>query len=106
MIITTTDSIAGHNIIEYHGLVFGEVIAGVNKLKDVTANFHNKFGGRAGSYEKSLQKARDGAITEMEKKAQKLGANAIIGVDIDYEMLGEDNGMMMVSASGTAITIE
>ena len=106
MIITTTATIEGKKITQYHGIVFGEVISGVNMFKDIAASFRNTFGGRSASYEDELQKTRDGAIEEMVQRARQMGANAIVGVDIDYEMLGADNGMMMVSASGTAVTIE
>ena len=106
MIVTTTPCIEGKKIIQYHGIVFGEVISGVNMFKDIAASFRNTFGGRSASYEDELQKTRDGAIEEMKQRAKQLGANAIIGVDVDYEMLGADNGMMMVSVSGTAVTIE
>lgn len=106
MIVTTTAFIEGKRIVQYHGIVFGEVISGVNMFKDIAASFRNMVGGRSASYEEELQTTRDGAIEEMMQRAKKIGANAIVGVDIDYEMLGADNGMMMVSASGTAVTIE
>ena len=106
MIVTTTAFIEGKSIVKYHGIVFGEVISGVNMFKDIAASFRNMVGGRSASYEEELQRTRDGAIAEMMQRAQQMGANAIVGVDIDYEMLGSDNGLMMVSASGTAVTIE
>ena len=106
MIVTTTPFIEGKSIVKYHGIVFGEVVSGVDMFKDIAASFRNIVGGRSASYEDELQKTRDGAIAEMIQRAQQMGANAIVGVDIDYEMLGSDNGMMMVSASGTAVTIE
>jgi len=106
MIITTTPTIDGKKITEYKGIVFGEVISGVNFLKDFTAGLSNFFGGRSGTYEEELIKARENALLEMEDRARRLGANAIVGVDIDYEVLGADNGMLMVTASGTAVLCE
>ncbi len=106
MITTTTPSVEGKRIIEYKGIVFGEVISGVNFVKDIAASFSNFFGGRSESYEKELIQARENAIKEMEKRAETLGANAVVGVDIDYEVLGADNGMLMVTASGTAVIVE
>lgn len=106
MIVTTTPSIEGKKVVAYKGIVFGEVVSGVNFLKDFTAGLRNFFGGRSGSYENELIKARENAIEEMQQRAQNLGANAVIGVDIDYEVLGADNGMLMVTASGTAVIAE
>lgn len=106
MIITTTNSVEGKAVKEYKGIVFGEVISGVNFMKDIAASFSNFFGGRSGSYEEELIQARSNALAEMEKRATSLGANAVIGVDIDYEVLGADNGMLMVTASGTAVYVE
>ena len=106
MITTTTPSIEGRRIVEYRGIVFGEVISGVNFVKDIAASFSNFFGGRSGSYEEELITARQNAVIEMEQRAQALGANAVVGVDIDYEVLGADNGMLMVTASGTAVFVE
>jgi uncharacterized protein YbjQ (UPF0145 family) len=103
MIITTTPAIEGKHISEYKGVVFGEVIAGVNIIKDFTAGLTNFFGGRSAAYEQELIQARENAMKEMEERAVELGANAIVGVDIDYEVLGADNGMLMVTASGTAV---
>ena len=105
MIITTSPTIEGHEIIEYKQIVFGEVIQGVNFLKDIAASFSNYFGGRSNSYEGELITARESAIKEMEQRAKSLGANAIIAVDIDYEVLGQGNDMLMVTASGTAVVI-
>ena len=105
MIITTSPTIEGHEIIEYKQIVFGEVIQGVNFLKDIAASFSNFFGGRSNSYEGELITARENAIKEMEQRAKSLGANAIIAVDIDYEVLGQGNDMLMVTASGTAVVI-
>lgn len=106
MITTTTPSIEGKRIVEYRGIVFGEVVSGVNFVKDIAASFSNFFGGRSGSYEEELITARQNALIEMEQRAQALGANAVVGVDIDYEVLGADNGMLMVTASGTAVFVE
>ncbi len=106
MIITTTPTIEGKKILEYKGIVCGEVISGVNFIKDFTAGLSNFFGGRSATYEEELIQARENAIREMERRAEDLGANAILGVDIDYEVLGADNGMLMVSASGTAVRYE
>lgn len=106
MIITSTSIIEGKKIISYKGIVFGEVISGVNFLKDITAGLRNFFGGRSVAYEEELMKAREAALKEMEERALAMGANAIVGVDIDYEVLGADNGMLMVTVSGTAVVTE
>lgn len=106
MISTTTPSVEGKRIVEYRGIVFGEVISGVNFVKDIAASFSNFFGGRSNSYEQELVQARENALCEMEERAASLGANAVVGVDIDYEVLGADNGMLMVTASGTAVVVE
>ncbi len=106
MITTTTPTIEGKTIVEYKQIVFGEVISGVNVIKDITASFSNFFGGRSGTYENELIEARQNAIREMEQRAAAMGANAIVGVDIDYEVLGSDNGMLMVTASGTAVVVQ
>lgn len=105
MIVTTTNSIDGKTVQEYKGIVFGEVISGVNALKDLAAGMRNFFGGRSATYEQELMSARDAALRELEKRALERGANAVIGVDIDYEVLGSDNGMLMVTASGTAVVV-
>lgn len=105
MIITTTNSVEGQSIVEYRGIVFGEVISGVNFVRDIAASFRNVFGGRSGSYEEELVQARQNALREMEQRAASMGANAVVGVDIDYEVLGTDNGMLMVTASGTAVVV-
>lgn len=106
MIITTTPSVEGRRIVEYRGIVFGEVISGVNFVRDIAASFSNFFGGRSGSYEEELVKARQNALIELEQRAIDRGANAVVGIDIDYEVLGTDNGMLMVTASGTAVVVE
>ena len=105
MIITTTPTVEGRQITEYHGVIFGEVITGINFVKDFFAGVRNIVGGRSGSYEEELNKARTNAMRELEDRAQRLGANAVVGVDIDYEVLVTNNGMLMVTASGTAVTI-
>ncbi len=105
MIITTTPSVEGHEIADYKGIVFGEVISGVNVVRDFAAGISNFFGGRSGAYEEELLNARNQALREMEQRAAALGANAVVGIDVDYEVLGADNGMLMVTASGTAVVI-
>lgn len=106
MIITTTPTIEGKKITSYKGIVFGEVVAGVDFIKDFAAGISNFFGGRSGSYEGELIRAREEAISEMSNRAQQLGANAIVGIDIDYEVLGQGNNMLMVTVSGTAVNVE
>lgn len=106
MISTTTPSIEGKRILEYRGIVCGEVIAGVNFVRDFAAGLTNFFGGRSESYEDELIQARASAIHEMEQRAANMGANAVVGVKLDYEVLGANNGMLMVTASGTAVKIE
>ena len=105
MIITTTNNIEGYEIVEYKGVVFGEVITGVNFLKDIKAGLRDIFGGRSSSYEKALMGARDESLDEITDRANEIGANAIVGLKMDYEMLGASNGMMMVTCSGTAVKI-
>jgi uncharacterized protein YbjQ (UPF0145 family) len=106
MIVSTTPTLEGKTIKEYKGIVFGEVVSGVDFVKDFAAGLTNFFGGRSNSYEGELIQARQNAIEEMEDRAFQLGANAVIGVDIDYEVLGSANNMMMVIASGTAVIVE
>jgi len=106
MISTTTNSIEGKRVKEYKGIVFGEVVSGVNFIKDFAAGLSNFFGGRSKSYEGELVEARENAIKEMEMRASRLGANAVIGVRIDYEVLGQGGNMLMVTASGTAVVVE
>ncbi|MGO1368569.1 MAG: putative heavy metal-binding protein [Senegalia sp. (in: firmicutes)] len=106
MISTTTPTIEGKKIVEYKEIVFGEVISGMDFIKDFAAGLTNFFGGRSKSYEGEMIKAREEAILEMEKRALSLGANAVVGVDIDYEVLGQNGNMLMVTASGTAVIIE
>ena len=106
MIVTTTPSVEGKTILEYKGIVFGEVISGVNVIRDFAAGLSNFFGGRSGTYEEELANARETALQELEERAQERGANAVVGVDIDYEILGADNGMLMVTVSGTAVVVD
>lgn len=106
MIITTTPQIEGKRIVEYRGIVFGEVVSGVDFIRDFAAGLTNFFGGRSNSYEDELMKARQNAIAEMQQRAAQMGANAVVGVDIDYEVLGANNGMLMVTASGTAVVTD
>lgn len=106
MIVTTTNAVEGRSVREYRGIVFGEVITGINMFKDIGAGLHNIFGGRSQGYEEELQRAREEALAEMSQRAQLLGADAVIGVDVDYEVLGSDNGMLMVSVSGTAVVLD
>lgn len=103
MLITTTNNIDGKEVGEYVGIVFGEVITGVNMFKDFAAGMRNIFGGRTKSYESELAQAREEALFEMEQRARLMGADAVIGVKMDYEVLGTDNGMLMVTCSGTAV---
>ena len=106
MVVTTTNAVEGRKVVEYKDIVFGEVITGINFFKDIGAGLRNMFGGRSQGYEDDLCNARNEALEEMKRRAASLGANAVIGVDIDYEVLGSDNGMLMVTASGTAVTVE
>lgn len=105
MIVTTTPSVEGKSIAEYRGIVCGEVIAGVNFVKDFMAGMSNFFGGHSNDYEEELIRAREAALAEMTQRAAAVGADAVLGVDIDYEVLGANNGMLMVTASGTAVTL-
>ena len=105
MLVTTTSTLQDKEILEYKGAVFGEVVAGVNFVKDMFSGITDFLGGRSGTYENEVAEARDAAVEEMCKRARKMGANAVIGLDVDYEVLGEKNGMIMVSASGPAVVI-
>ena len=105
MIVTTTNNIEGKQVVEYKGIVFGEVIAGVDFVKDFVAGLSNFFGGRSNAYEEELMRAREAAIQELQQRAAVLGADAVIGIDVDYEVLGSNNGMLMVNVSGTAVTL-
>ena len=103
MILTTTPSIEGYKITDYKGIVVGEAIMGANVVRDVFASITDIVGGRSGAYESKLQDARDTALAELEDRAREKGANAVVGVDLDYEVVG--NSMLMVSASGTAVSL-
>jgi uncharacterized protein YbjQ (UPF0145 family) len=106
MLITTTPALEGKSVTNYYGLVSGEAILGANIFKDIFAHIRDIVGGRAGAYEKELREAKEIAIQEMVERAKALGANAVIGVDLDYETIGISSGnMLMVSASGTAVTV-
>ena len=105
MILSTTPQIEGHPIREYKGVVTGETIIGANAFKDFFAGIRDIVGGRAGSYEKVLIEAKDTSLQEMMPRAQALGANAIVGIDLDYETIGANGSMLMVAASGTAVVI-
>ncbi len=106
MVVTTTPSVEGKRITRYCGVVAGEAILGANLFKDLFAGIRDLVGGRSATYERELQRARDIAMQELQQRAQELGANAVVGVDLDYEVLGQKNGMLMVSASGTAVVVE
>ncbi|HTO34625.1 MAG: YbjQ family protein [Flavobacteriaceae bacterium] len=105
MILTTTSIIEGHTIKEYKGIVTGETIIGANAIKDFMASLTDFFGGRSTAYEKVLIEAKNTAMAEMQQRATSLGANAVIGIDLDYETLGNNGGMLMVTVSGTAVVI-
>jgi uncharacterized protein YbjQ (UPF0145 family) len=104
MIVTTTPSVEGRKIATYHGIVVGEAIMGANVVRDFFASITDVVGGRSGAYESKLQDARETALAELEERAVAKGANAVVGVDLDYEVVG--GSMLMVSASGTAVTVE
>lgn len=105
MLITTTSLVEGRPVREYLGLVVGEVIIGANIFRDLFAGIRDIVGGRAGSYENAMRGARKEALAELEEEARALGADAVIGVDLDYEVVGERGGMLMVSISGTAVKL-
>ena len=105
MILSTTPAIEGHPIKEYKGVVTGETIIGANIIKDFKAAIRDIVGGRSASYERVLRQAKDTSINELIERAESLGANAIVGIDIDYETIGEGNSMLMVSVSGTAVVL-
>ncbi|WP_298608969.1 heavy metal-binding domain-containing protein [uncultured Thiothrix sp.] len=106
MLVSTTPSIEGKRITQYCGVIAGEAILGANIVKDLFAGIRDLVGGRSGTYERELQRAREIALQELQERAQALGANAVVGVDIDYEVLGSSGSMLMVSASGTAVILE
>ena len=105
MLVTTTNSVEGRRIVTYHGVVSGEAIFGANVFRDWFASIRDVVGGRSGAYEKVLRSARDTALQEMAEEARRLGANAVIGVDLDYGAVGANESMMLVTANGTAVTL-
>lgn len=105
MLLSTTPTLEGRPIQQYYGVVTGEVIIGANFLKDLSACIHDFFGGRSSSYENTLIEAKEAAMSEMSQRASQMGANAIVGIDIDYETIGETSSMLMVACSGTAVKI-
>jgi uncharacterized protein YbjQ (UPF0145 family) len=105
MLLTTTPTVEGHVIQSYKGIVTGEAILGANVFKDLFAGIRDIVGGRSGTYERELARARSIALEELAEQARQLGANAVVGIDLDYEVLGAQNGMLMVSASGTAVVL-
>jgi uncharacterized protein YbjQ (UPF0145 family) len=106
MILTTTPTIEGRHITQYLGIVTGETIVGANIFKDIMAGIRDIVGGRSGAYEKAFRQARQMAFEEMEQEAAELAANAVVGIDLDIETVGSQGGMLMVSISGTAVTIQ
>lgn len=106
MILSTTPTIEGRTIVEYKGVVFGEVIVGVNFIKDFAAGIRDLIGGRSNTYEKELVEARETAMQELQSRAMAMGADAVVGIDIDYEVLGQSGSMLMVTASGTAVKLD
>lgn len=106
MILTTTSTIDGYRVVDFCGIATGETVLGTNILKEIMANFTDVVGGRSGTYEKQFRDARKVALESLVKQAQEAGANAVMGIDIDYEVLGKENGMLMVAASGTAVRVE
>lgn len=105
MIVSTTPTIESRTITAYKGIVCGEVIIGAHLGKDILASFTNIVGGRSDAYEKTIRETRDGAINEMVREAERLGANAIVAVKFDYQVIGQSGSMMMVAVSGTAVTL-
>lgn len=103
MLLSTTNCLEGKEIIQYFGIVSGETIIGANIIKDFFAGITDIVGGRAGAYEKVLRQAKDAALQEMSEQAARMGANAVIGIDLDYETVGPGSTMLMVTAAGTAI---
>jgi uncharacterized protein YbjQ (UPF0145 family) len=106
MVLTTTPTVEGRRIAEYRGIVTGEAILGANIFKDFFAGVRDIVGGRSASYEKELHRAREIALQELEEEALKIGANAVVGLDLDYEVIGQGSSMLMVSVSGTAVSLE
>ena len=106
MLLTTTPTVEGRRIVTYYGVVTGETIIGANVMRDFLAGIRDFFGGRSGAYEEVLRKAKNTALEEMSREAQRLGANAVVGIDLDYETVGGSGSMLMVTCSGTAVRIE
>lgn len=106
MLVTTTPSVEGKQIVRYLGVVTGETIIGANVFRDFLAGVRDFFGGRSGSYEAVLREAKDTALEEMARQAEALGANAVVGIDLDYETVGGSGSMLMVTCSGTAVRVE
>jgi uncharacterized protein YbjQ (UPF0145 family) len=106
MIFTTTGTVEGREIDRYLGVVFGDAVLGVNVFKDLLGGLRDLVGGRSGTYERELGAARDAALNNLTEQARAIGADAVVGIDIDYEVLGSNNGMLMVSASGTAVSLK
>ncbi len=106
MILTTTPTVEGSRIVSYLGVVTGETIVGANAIKDFMAGLRDFFGGRSGTYEEVLRNAKNTSLQEMEERARELGANAIVGIDLDYETVGQNGSMLMVTCSGTAVIID
>jgi uncharacterized protein YbjQ (UPF0145 family) len=105
MIVTTTESVEGRQITHYLGIVAGEAIMGVNVFRDLFSSVRDIVGGRAGGYQAALRDAREAAFADLQESARALGADAVVGVDVDYEVLGKENGMLMVSVNGTAVRL-
>ena len=105
MIITTTDHVEGRRVIDYLGVVTGEAIIGVNVFRDFFAGIRDIVGGRSGGYQNALKDAREHAMADMQDAAKRLGADAVVGIDLDYEVLGKENGMLIVSINGTAVRL-
>jgi len=106
MIFTTTNGVEGREVDRYLGVVFGDAVLGVNVFKDLLGGLRDLIGGRSGTYERELGSARDTALAALQEQARAVGADAVLGIDIDYEVLGSNNGMLMVSASGTAVKLK
>ena len=103
--MTTTALVEGKQVTKYHGVVTGEAIIGANAIRDLFAGLRDFFGGRSSSYEEVLRKAKDTALQEMAQEAERMGANAVIGIDLDYETVGSNGSMLMVTCSGTAVNL-
>jgi uncharacterized protein YbjQ (UPF0145 family) len=106
MLLTTTPTIEGKKISTYYGVVTGETIIGANVFRDFMASIRDFFGGRSGAYEDVLRQAKNTALAEMEREAERMGANAVVGIDLDYETVGQSGSMLMVTCSGTAVRFE